>query len=114
MDSFKAEILDFTIGGRDYTVEFNRDALKEADRMGAASENIGTTDRVAIILYAGLKKHHQFITPKKVAALIDTALDEGYKLDDFADIVDEFNRCYKATFFSSGEEKKSLVSRRTA
>ena len=112
MSNFVPEIFDLSIGGHDYTVEFNREGLKEADSAGVtASESMGLYDRTRIILFAGLKKHHPGITQKRVGDILDAALDEGYGLDSFADILDEFSRCYRAVFTQSGETKKKIVSR---
>lgn len=111
---FTPEIFDFSIGGHDYTVEFNRDGLKEADSMGVtANDEMGIYDRTKIILYAGMKKHNPFITLKRAGEILDTALDEGYGVDSFGDILEEFGRCYKAVFMQSGSEKKKIVSRRS-
>jgi hypothetical protein len=108
------EIFDFTIDGRDYTVEFTRDAIKEADHLGAVSDDkMGLYDRTAIILYAGLKKHHPFITLSQVQrkdGLLDQALADGYDLGSFSDIVDEFTKWCQASFTDRGGKK--IVSRR--
>lgn len=115
MNTFTPEIFDLSIGGYDYTVEFNREGLKEADGMGVtANDGMGLYDRTRIILYAGLKKNSPFISIKRAGDLLDTALDEGYGLDSFGDILDEFARCYKAVFIQSGGKTgKKLVSRRS-
>lgn len=114
MEKFVPEIFDLSIGGRDYTVEFNRDSLKVADGMGVtANDDMGMYDRTRIILYAGLKKNNPFITLKRAGEILDAALDEGYGLDSFGDVLDEFSRCYKAVFTQSGETKKKIVSRRS-
>lgn len=113
--NLEPEIFDLTIGGRDYTVEFDREGLKEADSMGVATKDgMGLYDRTALILYAGLKKHHPFVTIKMAAKILDSAIDEGYTLDDFSEIADEFTKWYKALFIVSGEKKKKIISRRVA
>ena len=64
MQNLDSEVFDLNIGGRDYTVEFNRDTIREADSLGVISnDNMGIFDRTALVLYAGLKMHHQGMTP---------------------------------------------------
>lgn len=115
MEKYKPEVFDLEIGGNEYTIEFCREAMKEADAAGVVSnDNMGNYDRIKAILYTGLKKNHPFITPKKAGGILDQALDEGYGLDSFADIMDEFVLCYKATFSESGDsKKKKLITRRS-
>ena len=115
MNNFKPEVFDLSIKGNDYVVEFNREGLKEADRMGATTnEDMGLYDRTCIILYAGLKKNHPFVSMKRAGEILDAALEEGYGLDSFGDMIDEFSRCYKAVFIESGEMKnKKILSRRS-
>lgn len=110
--SFTPEIFEFSLGGYDYTVEFNREALKDADSMGAVSDNsMGTYKRTAVILFAGLKKHHPNITFTRATKLVDAAIDEGFGLDGFSDIIDEFTRCYMAVFTPS-KDSHTLVKKR--
>lgn len=113
--TFTPEIFDLDIGGNTYTIEFNRDGLKEADSMGVtANSDMGLYDRTTVVLYAGMKKNHPFVTVKQARNILDKAFDEGYGLDSFADILDEFGRAYKAVFTESGEKKgKKIVSRRS-
>lgn len=114
MNTFKPEIFDLSIGGYDYAIEFNRDSLKEADSMGVtANDGMGMYDRTRIILYAGMKKNNPFITLKRAGEVLDAALDDGYGLDSFGDILDEFSRCYKAVFTQCGEAKRKIASRRS-
>ena len=110
--SFTPEIYEFSIAGYDYVVEFNREALKEADSMGAITdEGMGAFKRTCVILYAGLKKHHPNITYNRVTKIVDAAIDEGYGLDGFSDIVDDFTLCYKAVFTPS-TDNLTLVKKR--
>lgn len=113
--TFTPEIFDLEIGGYSYAIEFNREGLKEADSMGVTANNeMGLYDRTAIVLYAGMKKNHPFVTIKQARNILDKAFDDGYGLDSFADILDEFGRAYKAVFTESGEKKgKKIVSRRS-
>ena len=113
-EKITSEVFDLAVGGRDYTVEFDREGMKEADSMGVATKDgMGLYDRTVVILYAGLKKHHPFTTVKLAKKILDTATEEeGYTLDDFSDIADEFTKWYKALFTESGESKKKIVSRR--
>lgn len=114
MEKYKPEVFDLEIGGHEYTIEFCREGMKEADAAGVASnDNMGNYDRTRAVLYAGLKKHHPFITVKRAGEILEQALDEGYGLDSFADIIDEFLLCYKATFTASGDSKKKLIARRS-
>lgn len=114
MEKYTPEVFEFEIGGREYTVEFCREGMKEADAAGVtANDNMGVYDRTRAVLYAGLKKHHPFITVKQAGNILEQALDEGYGLDSFSDIIDEFVACYKATFTESGEGKKKLITRRS-
>ena len=115
MTTFKAEVFELTIGGYTHVIEFTRDSLKEADSMGVTSaDGMGAYDRTRIVLFAGLKKHNAFITLKRAGEILDAALDEGYGLDSFGDLIDEFTRCYKAVFTESGEKKKApLLIRRS-
>jgi len=115
-EKITSEVFDLTIGGRDYTVEFDREGMKEADSMGVATkEGMGLYDRTVVILYAGLKKNHPFTTVKLAKKILDTATEEdGYTLDDFSEIADEFTKWYKALFTEPGESKKKIVSRREA
>lgn len=114
-NDFKPEIMDFSVDGHDYTVEFTREALREADSLGAfANDAMGTLDRVTIALYAGLKKNHPFISVKRAREIVDAAVDEGYSVDAFADVIDEMLRCYKALFFNTEGAKKNLLVHRSA
>lgn len=114
MEKFVPEILTLTIASQEHQIEFTREAMKEADSMGVTSnDSMGIYDRTALIVYAGLKKSEPFTSLKRAKELIDQALDEGYSLNDFADIVDEFTRCYKALFTGEGK-KQGLVARRSA
>lgn len=114
MFEYTPEIFDLEVGGNTYTVEFNREALKEADSMGLlVDSHMGVYDRTAVALYAGMKKNNPFITPKQAQRILDKALDEGYSLNSFADILEEFGRAYKAVFMQS-EETKKVISRRSA
>lgn len=114
-NKFKPEIMDFSVDGHDYVVEFTRDALREADGLGAfGNDAMGTLDRVTIALYTGLKKNHPFITVKRAKEIIDFAIDEGYSVDAFADVIDEMFRCYKALFFNTEGAKKNLLVHRGA
>lgn len=110
------EVFEFSIGGRDYTVEFTHEAIKEADHLGAVSdEKMGLYDRTAVILYAGLKKNHPFITLSQVSrkgGLLDQALADGYDLGSFSDIVDEFTKWCQVSFTDQGGKK--IISRRKA
>jgi len=114
MQNTESEVFDLNIGGRDYTVEFNRDAIREADGLGVLSnDNMGIFDRTALVLYAGLKMHHPAITPSKVSrkdGLLEQALNEGYELDSFVNIMDEFSKQVNASF--GGHNGKKIVSRR--
>lgn len=115
MEKYTPEVFEFEIGGREYVVEFCREGMKEADAAGVTSnDNMGLYERTRAVLYAGLKKHHPFITVKQAGNILEQALDEGYGLDSFSDIIDEFAACYKATFTESGtSSKKKLVTRRS-
>lgn len=116
MQNTESEIFDLNIGGRDYTVEFNRDAIREADGLGVLSnDNMGVFDRTACVLYAGLKMHHPMITPSKVSrkgGLLDQALSEGYDFNSFVPIMDEFAQQVNTSF--TGRNGKKIVSRRQA
>lgn len=114
-NKFKPEIMDFSMGNHDYTVEFTREAVREADSLGAVgNDSMGTLDRVTIALYTGLKKNHPFITVKRAREIVDSAIDEGYSVDAFADVIDEMFRCYKALFFNTEGAKKNLLVHRGA
>ena len=102
---FEAKILTMDMNGRSYKIEFDRDAVKAVDMSGSLREGAGTIELTAAVLHAGLKKHNE-ISRKRVMELIDTALDEGYGLDAFSDVLEEFTRCYKALFTPSGSGKK--------
>lgn len=114
--NLQPEVFEFSIGGRDYTVEFTHEAIKEADSMGVVSnDKMGLYDRTALILYVGLKKHNPFLTYSQVSrkgGLLDQALDDGYDLGSFSDIVDEFTKWCQASFTDHGGKK--IVSRRKA
>lgn len=114
MQNTESEIFDLNIGGRDYTVEFNRDSIREADSLGAASnDKMGIFDRTALVLYAGLKMHHPATTLSKVSrkdGLLEQALDGEYDFESFVPIMDEFNRQFNASF--TGHNGKKIVSRR--
>lgn len=114
MEKFIPEIMEFTVDSKTHVVEFCRESMKEADSMGVTSnDSMGIYDRTALILYAGLKKNEPFISMRRAKEILDSAFEEGYSLDDFAEIVDEFTRCYKALFTGEGK-KKGLVTRRNA
>lgn len=115
MEMRTPEIFDFEIDGKSYTAEFTRDAIKEADSLGVTGADVGEFRRACIILYAGLKKNHPFITLKRASQILDEALEEGYSLDEFSDLIDEFTSWYKALFSGSGTAKqKPLLRRRTS
>ena len=102
---FDAKILTMELEGRSYKIEFDRDAVKAVDGSGALREGAGSLELTAAVLHAGLKKHNE-VSRKRVMELIDAALDEGYGLDAFGDVLEEFTRCYRALFTSSGNGKK--------
>lgn len=107
MDKFTPEVFDLTVGGRDYVIEFNREAIKEGDSIGITrDESMGYFDLTKNVLYVGLKKNHPHITPKRAAEILETALDEGYGLESFGDITNEFYRCYKSIFIDSKGTKE--------
>lgn len=113
MEKFVPEIFDFNIGGHDYTVEFNREAIKEGDSLGLTrDDSMGYFDLTKNILYVGLKKNHPHITSKRASEILEKALDEGYGLESFGDILNEFYRCYKAVFIES-KGAKEIRSRST-
>lgn len=115
MEKRVPEVFDFAVGGKEYTVEFTRESIKEADGLGVTAQDIGEFKRACIILYAGLKKNHPFITMKRAAQILDEALEDGYSLDEFSDMIDEFTAWYKALFSGSGTaKKKPLLSRRSS
>lgn len=108
---FDTKIMNMELNGRSYKIEFDRDAVKSVDSSGALREGAGTIELTAAVLHAGLKKHNE-VSRKRVMELIDAALDEGYGLDAFGDVLEEFTRCYKALFTPSGSGKrqKKLIS----
>lgn len=116
MQNLDSEVFDLNIGGRDYTVEFNRDTIREADSLGVISnDNMGIFDRTALVLYAGLKMHHPGMTPSKVSrkdGLLEQALSDGYEFDSFVPIMDELTRLFNLIF--GGHNGKKIVSRRQA
>lgn len=112
MAKFASSPMSMTIGGETYTIEFNREAIKLAATMGVTNDTASVFERVKNILYCGLKKHHPFITPKRTEDIIDQAMSEGYGLNSFSEVTDEFGRCYQAVFTESEEVKsKPLITR---
>lgn len=114
MDKFIPEIFDIDVDGRNYTIEFNREGLKEADEMGVFSGTKGVThEQPSIILYAGLKMHKPDVTPNLARKVWEAMLEEGYTLKDFNETIgDEFFRCFKAFFTESGSGKKKITARK--
>lgn len=116
MNIIKPEIFDVEIGGREYTIEFNRNAIKTADQMGVLQME-SQLKQLEIILFVGLQKHKPDITPSLAKKILNTAIGEGdevgeYAISDFAPITDEFIRWVKAVF--GGEGQKKIVSRSQA
>lgn len=107
MSSFQPNIYDIDVDGRTYAIEFDREALKEADAMGVFNDNIGILyQRPEIILYAGLKMHKPDITINLARKIWESMLEEGYSVKDFNDTIgDEFSRCFKAFFPENGKKK---------
>lgn len=107
MNSFEPGIYDIDVGGRTYTIEFDREALKEADGMGVFNDNKGILyERPTIILYAGLKMHKPDITINLARKVWESMLDEGYTVKDFNETIgDEFTRCFKTFFPENGKKK---------
>ena len=108
------EIFDVEINGSEYTFEFTRKAIKDADQMGVMDVT-STLKRAEIIFYAGLQKHKPDITPNLARKILYSAIGEGdaageYKLADFNPIFDEFSRWAMEVFAGTGEKK--IVSRR--
>lgn len=114
MENFTPEIFDIEVDGRGYTIEFNREGLKEADEMGVFSGTKGVThEQPSIILYAGLKMHKPDVTLNLARKVWESMLEEGYSLKDFNEtIADEFFRCFRAFFTESGSGKKKIVARK--
>jgi len=106
--SKNSAVFNMEIGGKEYTIEFTRAALKQAEKMGSLNDGSGIFDKLEIILFAGLQKHHgrDFRSVAKVDALLDTALDDGYSLESFSDIVEEYAALFEANFSAAGEEVK--------
>ncbi len=102
---------ELTVGEHDYTIEFTRASVKEADALGViGSDKMGLMDKMANILYVGLKKHHPFTTAKLAKKILEEALEEdGYEFDDFSAITDDFNRCVSQVFTSSQSKGKKIV-----
>lgn len=109
---FKAEILDIQLGGKVREIEFDRESLKLADSMGVFGSDMGMFDRVVSVLYCGLRKHDPTISKGLIIKMVDQALNDGYGLDAFSDVIDECTRCYIGNFTQSGD-KPPLVSRRS-
>lgn len=110
--NFEPEIFDIDAGGRTYTIEFDREALKEADGLGIFNDGKGIlSERPTIILYAGLKMHKPDITINLAKKIWETMIDDGYSVKDFNDTIgDEFTRCFKHFFPENGTKK--IVSRK--
>lgn len=116
MNIIKPEIFDVEIGGREYTIEFTRSAIKAADQMGVMQME-SQLKQLEIIMFVGLQKHKPDITPNLAKKILYTAIGEGeeageYAVSDFAPITDEFIRWVKAVF--GGEGQKKIVSRSQA
>jgi hypothetical protein len=107
MANFEPNIYDIDVGGRTCTIEFDREALKEADGMGVFNDNKGILyERPEIILYAGLKMHKSDITINLARKIWEQMLDDGYTVKDFNDTIgDEFSRCFKHFFPENGKKK---------
>lgn len=93
-----------------YTVEFDRETLKKADRLGANSAETGLIERIQIILYSGLLKNHPNITRKNAERVFDSICEE-YDTEEFIEALTELytdgtNKC----FFASGSGKKKLFN----
>lgn len=107
MEKFAPEVFDFNIAGNDYVIEFNREAIKEGDSLGLTRDStMGYYELTKNILYVGLKKNHPHITPKRAGEILEKALDDGYGLESFGDVLNEFYRCYKVLFIESKGTKE--------
>lgn len=116
MNVIKPEIFDLEIGGREYTIEFTRSAIKTADQMGVLQME-SQLKQLEVILFVGLQKHKPDITPSLAKKILYTAIGEGeefgeYAISDFAPITDEFVRWVRAVF--GGEGQKKIVPRSQA
>ena len=114
MESMKPEIFDIEIGGRTYTIEFNRKAIKEADEAGIKGME-STINLLEIIFYVGLKKHKPDVTPNLAKKILETAIGSGeeegeYAISDFSPVIDEFTRWYQLVFGAEG--RKKITSRK--
>lgn len=114
MSTMIPEIFDVEINGTEYTFEFTRKAIKDADQMGI-HDVTSNLKRAEIVFFVGLQKHKPDITPNLARKILYTAIGEGeekgeYKLADFNPIFDEFARWTMEVFSGTGEKK--IVSRR--
>lgn len=99
------------IGGEEYTLQFNREAVRrlEAAQQAPTREEMGDVplSLVTAMFHAALHMHHR-TPPNKAQGLLDTALDEGY---DFAEISEVLVKLYNAVFTPpapKGGEKPKL------
>lgn len=109
---FNSQVFDVPYGTGSYVIEFCREGLREADSLGVLNDSIGILDKLSIILYAGLKKNHPFMTPSKAKKILDDLLEEeDYDVSSFDEIIEEFNRCYKECFFGQAKKAKKFTAR---
>lgn len=109
MENMKPEVFDIEIGGKTYTIEFSRKAIKEADEAGIKGME-STIKLLETILYVGLKKHKPDITPNLAKKILESAIGSGdeegeYTLSDFTPVIDEFTRWYQLVFGAEGRKK---------
>lgn len=101
MNSKKIELI---VGEHTYTVEYDRAAIKKADKDGVLSGKHEALDTIKYALYAGLQKHHEGISLNLCEKIVDTAIfDLNLGIEHFTEVIDELTRVAKTVFTGSGE-----------
>lgn len=99
-----------TIGGEDYTLQFNRESVRALETSGNAPTREENTEApltlVTAMFHAALRMHHR-TTPQKAQALLDAALDEGYEFGDLSEVlVKLYNSVFNRPAEKGGEKPK--------
>lgn len=88
-----------TIDGQEYTLQFNRDAVRMLEATGNAPTTEGK-DGSPLVLFTGmfygaLRMHHRNINQSQAEALFDQVLDSGVQFEDLSTLLMEL---YQAVF----------------
>ena len=73
-----AKTINFTYDGRDYTLEFTRNSIKEMERDGFNIRDLSSKPTFTVeLMFAGaFKAHHRFVKPDVIDAIYKELTDK--------------------------------------